>query len=95
VLVLDRSLAKQVQLRPKADAGNPLHVGAPMPGLVVSMLAEPGADVAAGQKLFTLEAMKMETTVCAERAGRIAEVLVTTGMQVDAGDLLIRLEAAG
>jgi pyruvate carboxylase len=92
VLVLDRSLAKQVEKRPKADAGNPLHVGAPMPGLVVSMLAVAGEEVAAGQKLFTLEAMKMETTVCAERAGRVAEVLVGTGMQVDAGDLLVRLE---
>jgi pyruvate carboxylase len=59
------------------------------------MIAVPGEEVTAGQKLFTLEAMKMETTVCAERAGRIAEVLVTTGMQVDAGDLLVRLEATG
>jgi pyruvate carboxylase len=95
VMVLDRSLAKQVQTRPKADAGNPFHVGAPMPGLVVSMIAVPGEEVTAGQKLFTLEAMKMETTVCAERPARIAEVLVTTGMQVDAGDLLVRLEAKG
>jgi len=49
--------------------------------------------VTAGQKLCTLEAMKMETTIYAERPGRIAEVLVSTGMQVDAGDLLFRLDA--
>jgi pyruvate carboxylase len=92
-LVLDRSLAKEVQRRPKADAGNPLHVGAPMPGLVVSVTAVAGESVAAGQKLCILEAMKMETSIYAERPSRIAEVLVTTGMQVDAGDLLIRLES--
>jgi pyruvate carboxylase len=93
VLVLDRSLGEQVQRRPKADAGNPLHIGAPMPGLVARVTALAGQEVAAGQKLCTLEAMKMETTIYAERAGRIAEVLVATGTQVDAGDLLVRLEA--
>jgi pyruvate carboxylase len=95
VLILDRSLAKQVQRRPKADPGNPLHVGAPMPGLVVSVPVVPGEAVAAGQKLATLEAMKMETTIYAERAGRIAEVFIQAGTQVDAGDLLMKLEAEG
>ena len=56
------------------------------------MTAAAGEQVAAGQKLFTLEAMKMETTVYAERAGRVAEVLVKPGTQVDAGDLLLRYE---
>jgi len=48
--------------------------------------------VAAGQKLFTLEAMKMETTVYAEHGGRVAEVLVRPGTQVEGGDLLLRFE---
>jgi pyruvate carboxylase len=63
-----------------------------MPGLVVGVTVAPGEEVPAGQKLFTLEAMKMETTVYAERAGRVAEVLVQPGTQVDAGDLLLRFE---
>jgi pyruvate carboxylase len=92
VLVLDKSLASEERVRPKADPANPLHVAAPMPGLVVSVTAAPGEQVAAGQKLFTLEAMKMETSVHAERAARVAEVLVAPGTQVDAGDLLLRLE---
>ena len=46
-----------------------------------------------GQKLFTLEAMKMETTLYAERSGKVAEVLVTAGTQVEAGDLLLRYQA--
>jgi pyruvate carboxylase len=95
VLVLDRSLAQEVKPHPKAAAADPLQVGAPMPGLVVSVPVAPGEQVAAGQKLATLEAMKMETTVYAERPGRVAEVLVQPGTQVDAGDLLVRFEAHG
>jgi pyruvate carboxylase len=63
-----------------------------MPGLVVSITAAPGEKVAAGQKLCVLEAMKMETTLYAEKPGRVAELLVQPGTQVEAGDLLIRLE---
>jgi pyruvate carboxylase len=93
VVVADRSLAGKAAGRPRAEAGNPLQVGAPMPGLVVGVLAEEGEKVAAGQKLLTMEAMKMETTLHAERAGTVAEVLVGPGTQVEAGDLLVRLEA--
>src|SRR5205807_7305526 len=90
--VLDKSLAGQAAATPKAAPGNPLEVGAPMPGLVVRVLAAEGEEVAPGQKLFTLEAMKMETTLVAEQAGRVADVLVQPGTQVEAGDLLLRLE---
>src|SRR5262249_20811691 len=89
-----RSLAKQVQKPPKADPANPLHVGAPMPGLVVMVTVAKDERVTAGQKLFTLEAMKMETTFCAERAGLVTGVLVTPGTPVDTGGLLLRLEPA-
>jgi pyruvate carboxylase len=92
VLVVDRSLSGEAQKHPKAEAGNPRHVGAPMPGLVVTVTAAPGEEVAKGQKLLTLEAMKMETTLYAEQAGRVAEVLVRPGTQVEAGDLLLRFE---
>ncbi len=91
-VILDKSLAGRVVGRPKARPGNPLDVGAPMPGLVVRVLAAVGEEVAAGQKLFTLEAMKMETTLVAERAGRVAEAPVPPGTQVEAGDLLLRFE---
>ncbi|MFN4261256.1 MAG: pyruvate carboxylase [Gemmataceae bacterium] len=91
VLVEDRTLAEVVKARPKADPGNPLHVAAPMPGLVVQVTVAEGEQVAAGQKLCSLEAMKMETTVYAERPGRVAELLVHPGTQVETGDLMIRL----
>jgi pyruvate carboxylase len=91
-VVQDRALGGEALKRKKAEAGNPAHVGSPMPGLVVRVLVTPGDAVAPGQKLFTLEAMKMETTIQADRAGEVAEVLVQPGAQVEAGDLLLRYE---
>ncbi|MFM9140181.1 MAG: biotin/lipoyl-containing protein, partial [Solirubrobacterales bacterium] len=70
--------------------GDAREVGAPMPGLVVTVAVQAGDVVSRGQKLLSLEAMKTETTVCAEREGRIAEVLVAPGTPVEAGDLLLR-----
>jgi pyruvate carboxylase len=94
VLILDRALAGEgaIRRRPKAEPGNLLHVAAPMPGAVVNVAVAAGDQVAVGQKLLTLEAMKMETTLYAERAGRIAEVLTRAGTQVEGGDLLMRFE---
>jgi pyruvate carboxylase len=93
VQVVDRSIttAGEVQ-RVKGEPGNPLHVSAPMPGAVVTVAVSTGEEVAAGQKLLTLEAMKMETTLYAERAGKLAEVLARPHTQVEAGDLLVRFE---
>ncbi len=93
VQVLDKSLTGQVAVHPKAEASNPLQVGAPMPGLVVRVNVEESDEVEKGKKLFTLEAMKMETTLYAEQAGVVAEVLVKAGTQVDTGDLLLRFKA--
>src|SRR5262249_32472074 len=75
-IVADKSLgAGTVKVRAKAEPGNAKHVAAPMPGAVVSVAVAIGDEIAAGQKLLTLEAMKMETTLYADRAGKIAEVL--------------------
>jgi pyruvate carboxylase len=92
VVVADQELAGKAVTRRKAEAGNPLHVAAPMPGLVARVAVEAGEHVTAGQKLFALEAMKMETIVYADRAGTVAEVPVAAGTQVEAGDLLLRYE---
>jgi pyruvate carboxylase len=92
VSVVDKALVGDVVTHPKAEQGNAKHIGAPMPGLVVRVDVAPGEEIAKGAKLATLEAMKMETTVYAEAAGKIAEILVRSHMQVEAGDLMIRLE---
>jgi pyruvate carboxylase len=75
-----------------ADSSNPNHVGAPMPGIVSSVVAEVGKKVLQGDTLLSIEAMKMETAVNAERDGIIAEVIVSIGSQIGAKDLLVVFE---
>ena len=92
VRVPDRSLVSKRPPQRKAEAGNALHVGAPMPGTITTVTATLGRKVARGDVLATLEAMKMESAVRAESDGQVAEVLATAGQQVDAKDLLIVLK---
>ncbi len=75
-----------------APAGSLL---APMPGLVLRVLAEVGAVVTAGQPLLVLEAMKMEQTVTAPADGVVAELRAKAGEQVSTGQVLAVLEAGG
>ena len=60
-----------------------------MPGVVSTLAVSPGQAVKAGDVLLSIEAMKMETALHAERDGTIAEVLVSAGDQIDAKDLLV------
>ncbi|MBB2973447.1 pyruvate carboxylase [Mesorhizobium sp. RMAD-H1] len=76
-------------VRRKAEAGNDNQVGAPMPGIISTVAVAAGQPVKAGDVLVSIEAMKMETAIHAERDGLIAEVLVRAGDQIDAKDLLI------
>ncbi len=76
-------------IRRKAEAGNSAHVGAPMPGVISTVFVAPGQAIKAGDVLVSIEAMKMETALHAEKDGTIAEVLVRAGDQIDAKDLLV------
>jgi biotin carboxyl carrier protein len=58
---------------------------------VVGIDVEPGQQVAAGDRLLTLEAMKMNTFVTAPSGGKVAEVLVTKGVAVEQGQVLVRI----
>ena len=66
---------------------------APMPGLVSGVVVAPGVEVAEGDRLITLEAMKMEHVLRAPRDGVVAAVSVVEGAQVEAGAVLVELEA--
>jgi pyruvate carboxylase len=92
--IADRALQPERTPAVQAEAGNSDHVGAPMPGMVATVSVKPGDQVARGDMLLTIEAMKMEAGVRAERDGRIAEVLVQPGQQIDAKDLLVVFKSA-
>ena len=92
VNVVDRTLEPETLAAVQADPDDPKQIGSSMPGMVVDVAVEVGGTVAQGDKLLSLEAMKMETTLYAERDGKVAEVLVYRGSQVTPGDLVIRLE---
>ena len=69
-----------------------LTVTAYMPGRVVAVLAEEGAEVAAGDGVLVLEAMKMENEIQAERDGVVGRILVELGQAVEGGDPLFELD---
>ena len=92
VRVMNRLAASEKVTRPKAEAGNANHIGAPMPGVVATVAALAGKEVKEGDLLLTIEAMKMETGIHAERDAVIKAVHVNAGSQIDAKDLLIELE---
>ena len=89
MLIKDRSSESAHHENEQADSKNPNHVGAPMPGSVASVAVTEGQMVHTGEVLLTLEAMKMETAIHAERDGEIARIVAPAGAQVDAKDLLI------
>ncbi|MBF0267132.1 MAG: pyruvate carboxylase [Alphaproteobacteria bacterium] len=92
VRVQDRSRTPTKQARPKASENNPLEVGAPMPGTVVSVAVTKGQKVAKGDVLLSIEAMKMETAVRAEAEGTVQKIHVHSGDAVDAKDLLVSMQ---
>lgn len=73
-------------------ASGPTRVTAPMPGKIVRLLVEPGAQVEAGQGLIVMEAMKMENELRSPRAGRVKDLPAREGQTVETGALLAVVE---
>ena len=88
VKVPDRANAGKIVAKRKAEEGNANHIAAPMPGVISTLAIKAGQAVKAGDVLLSIEAMKMETAIHADRDGTISEVLVHPGSQIDAKDLL-------
>jgi biotin carboxyl carrier protein len=84
VLADAESAARQV--------GGPVVIRATLPGLVVGVAVEEGAEVGEGAILLTIEAMKMQNEVRAPRAGRVTSIAVVVGHKVIAGASLLRIE---
>jgi len=93
-VVFDRSAHPKTKPRALADPGDPRQIGAPIPGMIATLAVSVGAKVARGDRLLTLEAMKMQSSVYAPADGVVEEVAVQVGDSVQSKDLLIRLRRA-
>jgi pyruvate carboxylase len=84
----DRSVQAKPKTRPKADPADLRQIGAPIPGLITTVNASSGTKVTKGDKIITLEAMKMQTTIYAPSDGILDQVHVQIGDTVEPRDLL-------
>ena len=66
-------------------------VEAPLPGTIKQVLVSVGQEVAAGETVVVMEAMKMENNITAEFAGKVAAVRVAVGDQVQSGQVMVEL----
>lgn len=86
---------RKKRLQPAKAAGGvegKFLLRAPMPGKVVKILVEPGADVAEGQGLVIIEAMKMENELRSARAGKVTAIFVKEGQTVEGKAQLCTVE---
>ena len=90
VQVFDRSATLAASTTRRADPADPTHVGATLPGVVLPKVAV-GDVVIKGQALAVVEAMKMESTLSSPAAGKVRELAVAAGANVEVGDLLVVL----
>ncbi|CAM4182350.1 pyruvate carboxylase [Zobellia roscoffensis] len=92
VLIKDTSVKVDKQENTKADSTDPKQIGAPLQGLLSSVLVKTGQEVKRNQPLFVIEAMKMETTVTATEEGTVAKIQLQGGSLVNSEDLVLTLK---
>jgi pyruvate carboxylase len=92
-VITDKKIQPQGVARRKADANNANEIAAPIPGLVANLAVSVGSKVQKGDKLLTLEAMKMYTTIPAPADGVVDELCVAVGETVESKDLLLTLRS--
>ncbi|PKQ22493.1 MAG: acetyl-CoA carboxylase biotin carboxyl carrier protein subunit [Actinobacteria bacterium HGW-Actinobacteria-5] len=91
-IVIGGSGAIHTPTTASVQAASANAVVAPLAGTVARVLVEEGQEIAAGEVLMVLEAMKMETEITAPKAGTVARILVEKGTPVKAGEGLIELD---
>ncbi len=92
VEITNNEFSKNVFINPKAEEGNPSHVGSPLPGQVSKIFISEGEKILKGDRILVIEAMKMETTVSAEKSGTIKKIYLKSGDNVETKDLLIEID---
>lgn len=71
---------------------NTNELTAPLPGTIVEIFVKPGDEIELGKVVLVIEAMKMKNSIRSTRAGRVAEVLVSSGQTVAHKQALVRFE---
>ena len=89
--IFDKKFSSTIIKKAKADKDNINHVGSPLPGQVSQVFVENESKVLKGDKLLVIEAMKMETTVNAEKSGIIKNLDAVVGSNVESNDLLLEI----
>ena len=92
VIVRDDNLSYEIHQNERADPADPCHLAAPMPGLVVAVEVSVGERIRQGDTIVVLEAMKMQSSIPAEKGGTVKRVVVSRDHVVDTGDLLVVIE---
>jgi pyruvate carboxylase len=93
ISIMDRfALAPSKGIKRKADPQEKGHVGASMPGKVLEIVVKSGQTIDTGDKLIVTESMKMEYVITAKGKGKVKDVLVAVGAELQEGDLLMELE---
>jgi pyruvate carboxylase len=92
VQIKDESIKIDKVEHVKADKSKPKEIGAPLQGLLSNILVKEGEKVVKNQPLFIIEAMKMETTITANEAATVSQLVLNAGVMVNSEDLVICLE---
>jgi len=92
VVVKDKTVKVVKVENVKVEAGNSKQIGAPLQGLLSSILVKKGEKIEKNQPLFVIEAMKMETTVVAPVSGVVDKIQLEEGSLVKSEDLVVRME---
>ena len=91
--VLDRKFQLKVTKKIKVDQQNSSQVGSPLPGQVSQIFVKNNDKINKGDRLLVIEAMKMETTINAEKSGTIKNIQVDVGTNVEPKDLILEIDS--
>jgi pyruvate carboxylase len=92
VQVKDNSIKVDKIANTKADKNNTNEIGAPLQGLLSTILVKKGERISKNQPLFIIEAMKMETTITATGAATVNKIVLKPGTLVNSEDLILCVE---
>ena len=90
--ITNTEFSKNVATKIKSEESNPNHIGSPLPGQVAKIFVNEGIKVIKGDRVLVIEAMKMETTINAEKSGTIKKIYVNSRDNVETKDLLVEIE---